>query len=792
MASTLEDELYEKAFGKSVNSISKSGFNFSLNGVNIGEVFCTIDTRSDEVIEINKSSFLSNFSEILSEKQISSIELIKKDNLTPEELGVKTKYLSSKMIIEVSIDPDKLRPKKTRKGFKENLDGKDVIKPSVVSGIVNFSVNGSSNQSGEYSKNYNAESFLNVMGYVLEDRRRTGNKEGIWLRDTTSLVKDIEESSTRLIFGDNKSSSKAYSVGNDFLGLMISRVPRINPEESIRQEASGEFTLTGDSEVSFYNEEILVRKSKLGYGKYSISDLPLYSGINRIKVVINDEFGNVKTLYFNESLSDSILKKGIINYSGGIGKLSYFDASGRAYDRSPGVFGFLNLDKGITEKLTVTAQSKINNGYYLLGQESFLATDYGIVSIRSAGSSNTDIGTGFSSGLNFSTRFNSRSGLVNNIAVNLNAGSKEFTFDKNSNNNGTSSSLSLTYSLHLNDKYSIGLGISRDHFFDSERQYRNKISTRLNSRLNNTTSTSFSLSRTTTKNTIGDTRAEISIQFNLPESNFSLRHDLNEGRTSMDFNGRDIGYNTNPSAQIVNSKDSIAASLKLSNRNRYINGSISTNTLRMNDGETRNNTSYSASSRLAFGYSPGTFGVSVGPPISGSFGIIKRSDSISDQDLRLKDGSSDGSKRGLFGELNTGEITPYSYRKVELDTLNLKEGYAVENESLIFKSAYKTVNVISVGKMGNVAIRGYATDGDGSPIKDAVLDIIFSDGSNAVTFTNKNGMFYFDGALRGQLTIKSQGEAPSSVIVNIGESENGFVDLKKIKLMPLIESEEAK
>ena len=125
------------------------------------------------------------------------------------------------------------------------------------------------------------------MFYEFDVSESRGNRE--FSRRDVTLTHDDFSRSLRYSFGDIRPTVSQFQGGARLFGFNLERnYSEINPFKNLRPSGRSGFTLERPSTVSFEVNGAIVDTADLEPGTYSISDFPLASGANDVRVLIDD------------------------------------------------------------------------------------------------------------------------------------------------------------------------------------------------------------------------------------------------------------------------------------------------------------------------------------------------------------------------------------------------------------------------------------------------------------------------------------------------------------------------
>jgi len=209
------------------------------------------------------------------------------------------------------------------------------------------------------------------------------------VRLSTNVTRDRREEMQRLVFGDLTASSGDLGTGVNLGGFGFSKVYRIDPYflRYPLADVGGMVSLPSQAEV--YLGGTRIRTEKLPPGQFELKNISSLGGRSDVTVVIKDPFGREQTIRYPFYFAETLLKKGLHEYSYNVGFLRRkFGEESNRY--GPIAFSaFHNF--GVSDSVTLGGRGEgTADGGNLGPQATFLVGDAGTVSLSLAGSARRD------------------------------------------------------------------------------------------------------------------------------------------------------------------------------------------------------------------------------------------------------------------------------------------------------------------------------------------------------------------------------------------------------------------
>lgn len=272
----------------------------------------------------------------------------------------------------------------------ETSTNEKVLRPESHSGYLNFRFNQSYHHENQGTLPTTARADLveNINGYVLESgadyQDRTDFK---WRRQDTRLRTDDEERMIRYTLGDLTLSGQGLQQVPSIAGVSVVREFAIQPYKTLRPISATEVSIKRPSLISVFINGFLYTEIRVNPGVFNIRDFPLALGQNNVRIKVRDDLGQEEFYEFSMIFENSILAKGLSEFTYSLGMPWVDAAADRAYDQEH-LFTHLYHRYGVNESFTagLNFQNFINQS--LVGVEGSGVTGIGYLSAELAESSN--------------------------------------------------------------------------------------------------------------------------------------------------------------------------------------------------------------------------------------------------------------------------------------------------------------------------------------------------------------------------------------------------------------------
>lgn len=205
-------------------------------------------------------------------------------------------------------------------------------------------------------------------------------------RNRVTLFHDDVERAVRWSGGDVALGGMgAYQLPLNLVGVGIERLYQtIQPYRNVRPSGRGGLALERPSRVDVVVNGQVYRTLDLAPGRYDLRDFPFLSGLNDVRLIVQDQTGRNETISLSFFSDLELLEPGLSIFSAGLGFREspggLFDDT--RYDSSPVITGF--YQRGLTDALTVGVAGQADGRNALVSGHSALATRFGVFGVEAA------------------------------------------------------------------------------------------------------------------------------------------------------------------------------------------------------------------------------------------------------------------------------------------------------------------------------------------------------------------------------------------------------------------------
>ena len=294
--------------------------------------------------------------------------------------GLKIEFNEKKLLLVLTAEPSLLGKKVFMLRYPRQAK---VYFPKDTSAFLNYNL---TYFAGESFK-YNQTVLTNQLGFRVWDflfqtdssYTQQRGKSPEFVRLMSNINYDRREDMTRGIVGDFFATSGEMGSSLNMGGISYSKNFRINPYFITYPEIDFSGLTSLPSEIEIYRDGILIRKERVSPGGFQLRDIPTYAGSGLIEVVIRDAFGREQRIKMPYYLSETLLKKGLHEYSYNLGyQREDFGVESNRYKD----FSFLGFHRyGFSDSLSAGIRGEASEKVINLGISStfLLPWDLGVV-----------------------------------------------------------------------------------------------------------------------------------------------------------------------------------------------------------------------------------------------------------------------------------------------------------------------------------------------------------------------------------------------------------------------------
>ena len=780
------EELFKKVFGDTNSEKKRTLMDVTLKDFLIGEV--EVEISGERLKRISAGDLKKILLDKIRINKLADYQL-PDGEVEPNELPFKIKYHPAELRVSIEIPIEDLKP--IDANVYEDLIpyySRSAIDPAPFSIGMNYRLEQKYHQKSSLEDSFSAQTdtFMNINKVSFENQMNylSTRQENRWSRQSTRAIFDRPNRMQSIEAGDVSYPILGYLQSYKLGGISFYRDFSLNPYLQITPTSSLEYQIDSRSLVKTYVNNILLKTEYMDIGRYSIKDIPLNNGINKIVIELTDELGATKTFVFNESGSLDLLAKGVSRYALASGYNTIDSNNTNKYEDKDGVFATGFYQHGYSKHWTLSGYAQGNKNYSLLGTNHILSSRFGNWSLDVAGSKNE-----FNSGyvtqatyqLNlfgaywydshtFTSKLEYRSPFFHEVNQNV---KNKFDFASTS-----------SYSVPIYERFNISLGAN----------YQNPTTVEYAKLAYNGSLTAKMFENASLTAYVGRSRDEFKLWssqiyffFNMTfgdSSTYASAYYEKASQTKRLTVIRDTGEKYND-FKVVAAIDANAinknGSLDLQYNSTLADLGVREELIETSMSGSRSTTSLRLASSFAFVHNGVDSAFSISRPISNSFVIFKPNNDWKGQKFGVQTSNGiDDASTGIFGEALVSGLTPYQYRRLQLDPSKLEPGFIIGQESFVVYPRRNSGHLFVIGKSGLIVLKGKIVDYAKKPISLKVGFWTAANGKTTPFFTNRDGEFFIEGieASKGTFQIDDDNFIP--IKIDLSGQKQGILDIGNV------------
>lgn len=740
--------------------------------------------RKDELLRVLKPN--------LNPKVFSQLETLetREGLLNFEQLqpfGIKTTYDPNKLELHLHVAPEnrqggeaiveeqsgrqfkpvRISPSSGQLIFHGNEDflygtSESITRPRQFTGALNF------------VQNFNGTAFetgVDYYDYLPDEKHR---------RQDTKISSEILQRQSWIEVGDivpaNTGLQTTFAMG----GANFSRSRRIKSYRLFRATKDQELFLKRPSSIEVYIADFLYLKTQAPAGPFSLKDIPLNSGINKIRIKIIDDVGQIEEIDASTLLDAEILKADEWDYTFAAG----LPIESRGADRA-----YLNDRQSYSAYVNRGFKNFYQLGLNSQGQSERTLTGVSAAKLFKPGLITADVAArmlnGNSTAFGSQLRWTSKSYEVRKNPMNWYVSTKfqDATFRPV---NEITATTSYRRMVELGASQSFG------------RELLLALNTRNEYPDNHTDPIRHSYYVSVSRDFDYDWRGEASYQASQDSQfNYTLMFNLIWRQTpklsttasyTAPTDNKRLAINYEPDRRVASPRvnASIEESLDYKQANaqvRYLTERSelglehNTNQPKESDG-TANDTKL----KLGMGLYWADGVVGVGRPTQDSFALVTSSDDLNDYTLPIND-----KRVETYAEVDHGfaavvpNLPSYSKQLIVAEYTSLPDGFSLEQSSFTFTPEYKSGTHIHLVGKGTVMVIGSLYEkNQNTPVELIGGEVVSLDRekeSSVPFFTNSKGRFVIEGLNDGNYEIRFYNSSLAPVQFTVPQKMRGIYNL---------------
>lgn len=679
-------------------------------------------------------------------------------------------------------------PLKHRKGSDLNLNYMEIgeqtyLRPEGHSGYLNLRMQ----QSYQYGNSVEDHKFPlaghmdfveNVNGVVLESMADYLElSPHPWKRQDTRLRYDDEAKMIRYTLGDLTIGSRGFQLSPNIAGVSVVREFSIQPYKTLRPLSNTEIIIKRPSLVEVYVNGFLFSQLRLAPGIFNIRDFPLASGQNNVKVKIRDDLGQEETFDFSVLFENTLLGKGIHEFSYGVGLPWTESGADRAYDNRA-AFGALFHRTGLSDQLTFGINYQNYLSQALTGVEFSGISDLGYLSVEGAYATQSPHIEGYAERLRYRT-LDRMLGRDLPVTLTFEAENRDRLFASVSVTNLGLNNYLRRYDAQVNLRlgtawiWGVGTGTLEMPEGENRRLYRANLIVPLGRQ------TRLELSYNKTFASVDEERGFISLYWNEPQGKYSASayHDSLQKNSNLTVHRNNLYKydDARVTASVSRGEESSSGSLSAEYLAQPLSVRLDHYTLQQGSSE-----SHTTGVGLNTGFAwVGSYGAWT-QPIQDSFVLVRSRTLPEGQELLIN-------PRGKKGDAQLGprhltvlrDQSSYYKSTLNADSTSLPLGYLLAKEYYGTHPTYRSGILIDLNLKKKVMVKGRLIDVRGQELSYLAGDVLNSQGQlvDNSFFTNKNGGFLIEGLEPGRYQVMTDRAELAPVVFEVPEGAGSMKNL---------------
>ncbi|HEX7888042.1 MAG TPA: fimbria/pilus outer membrane usher protein [Ramlibacter sp.] len=226
------------------------------------------------------------------------------------------------------------------------------------------------------------------VGEVLfrqEAKAETGRNLPVFARGVTQVVWDDRRDGRRLLLGDQLTAGGPFGSSFPAAGLSVTKLFSMTPDVLYQPTANFQVSTSTPSQVEVAVDGNPVYRTTVAPGPVNVQNLHYYSGVRNVSVTVIDANGNRQVYEQPFLFTDTVLARGMHEYSYFLGKRSELGFDDRWRYREQAWQGFHRY--GVSDHLTLEAGAEGNPDFASGGAGVTLRSDLaGLLSVGALGS----------------------------------------------------------------------------------------------------------------------------------------------------------------------------------------------------------------------------------------------------------------------------------------------------------------------------------------------------------------------------------------------------------------------
>lgn len=634
------------------------------------------------------------------------------------------------------------------------------------------------------------DSAIRTGGFVLETEGVISSRKSdpLFRRAATRLISEEFLRDLRLTVGDTQIVPTRFQASPTTFGFGIGRLySELDPQREIRASGTQSFSLTSTSVIETLVNGRSVERRTFQPGNYTLADFPLAEGANQVRLRIEDPSGKVREIDFSVYANQSLLAKGITEFSVFGGVYSQPTRTGWHYSDRPIVSGFVRT--GLTEQLTVGFNAQADKATQQVGAEGLWGSPLGLTGFSLSASRTEGGRSGVATAATYERVLSSNSGRTQSIRASAEWRSRGFAqpdlgFYREPTKLRTSAGVVMTFGANA--------FVAADGFYEEqwrlppatrgERHYGARVTGGLDigPRLSPTAELGFDR---------GEGRNDLYLRVGLRlrlgqrgsaqfDADSSGRAHASVSTASGSGNGAWLA-----SADVTRDPNEVglnAIGSLLTNR-AELSVQQSANWDTRDSQMTTSRTAFRAGFALAF--ADGDF--AIGRPVSDAFLIARPHKTLGSKQIYLDPGEEgEVAKSGELGPALDGQLSAHNFRTLIYQVPDAPSGYDLGAGNVSIKPPYRGGYRLVIGSDYHLLVIGRLLDAQGQPVRllaGKAIDLGDPKHPAITIFTSRDGRFGAQGLRPGRWRFEMPTEPETIYEFEVADSPDGIVRMSDLR-----------
>jgi len=782
------EELFNKVFGKSGIEQKRTMMDTTLKEFFIGEV--AVEISGESIVKISSGDLKRVLVDKIREDRMNKYQLVDGD-VDPKELPFKLIYYPSELRISLEIPAEDLRP--VDANVYDELTpyySRSATEAAPFSLGVNYRLEQKLQHKNSQTDSFSAQTdaFMNINKVSFENQMNylSTREENKWQRQASRAIYDRPGRMQRIEAGDVNYPIVGYLQSYNLGGVSFYRDFSLNPYRQVAPTSALEYQVDSRSLVKTYINNILLKTEYMNPGRYSVKDIPLNNGLNKIIIELTDELGAIKTLIFNESGSLDLLAEGISRYALASGYKTSYSNGKNEYNGDDGVFVSGFYQHGFSKHWTLSGYAQGNKEYSLLGTNHILSSRFGNWSFDFAGSKN-NFNNGYVTQATYQLNlFGAYWYDSHTLTTKLEYRSPFFSEAGQNFRNRFDITSTTSYSVPVFERFNVAVGASYQNPTTVEYgklAFNGSLTTKI---WENASLTAYA---GRSRDEFKTWSSQVYFFFNMTfgeSSTYASAYYEKASQTKRLTVIRDTGAKYNDlkvAAAIDDNATNKNGSLDLQYNTTLADLGVRQELVKANGSSESSTTGLRMASSFAYVHNGSDSAFSIGRPISNSFVIFKPNKDWKGQKFGVQTSSGvNDAGTGLFGEAMVSDLTPYQYRRLQLDPSQLAPGFILGQESFVVYPRRNSGHLFVIGKSGLLVLKGRIVNSEQKPVPLKVGFWTSLSGKSTPFFTDRDGEFFIEGIEASIGTIQIDDESFKPAKIDLSGQKQGIVEIGNVIL----------